>query len=234
MCSILELVRARLSGVAAAFANPAEADLVSTVCDDSLRVTIAAAISNRKQGRIDLSIKQLTRANRVQLDAIEGIQKTVDALLDRPESEIVFAKYRQHYPFAMGIEGGDSVLELIALFDTRLGRGGQVLCQKLHDLEEDKHAEAERLAFFEQRFADGSEDDTIQQARKAVQSISNDLLEVKLRLLDAAIQVAEDFLSSVSAQRLDVEVKYNLAKWLYVLVTSPTKTCRAGEISVKE
>ena len=101
MPSLIETVRKKMSGgdlPLAELVQP-ESELVAIAARDSLGALIASALTSRKQGRMNDAISHITRANRAQLDAIEGIMRTLDGVFERPKNEVVFAKYRLTFPF---------------------------------------------------------------------------------------------------------------------------------------
>lgn len=234
MSLITEHIRAHLSGGAEPQNDLSDAErrLSKTIEEDGLSIVITSALTLRRQGRIDQSIPLITQANRVQLDAIEGIQASVDTLLNKDPRPIVFAKYRQYLPFEMGIENGDDVVDLVARIDANLASETTGVVERLHSLEKSRCLEAERLTFFETRFENGGEDETIKEAREALHSISNALEKTKVKILDAVMSVVVQFISSIDVRGDMRRVKYDLSKWLYVLITSPTKTCCAKHVQV--
>lgn len=204
--------------------------LLKAVNGDSLGTMISAALELRRQGRIDRAIALLTRANRQQLDAIEDIQRTVNELSNNPNPTVVFAKYRQFQPFEMGMENADDVLSLIDAAEAKADGSATGLRTRLHELEHDKQAETERLEFFERRFADGSEAETIEQARTAIQAMDEAIAALKASLLSAVMSAVTDFLAATKQPA--ASTRHDLSRWLYVLVTSPTRTRHATDVDV--
>lgn len=207
-----------------------ESDLLDTVQSDSLNTTVQSALDLRKQGRIDQSIPLLTKANRKQMDAIKAVQRSIDALRGRRENEVIFAKYRQFYPFEMGIENGDDVLALLEDFALRSAPETDERRGRLHELEVRRHAECERLEFFEGRFDAGSEADTITEIRGVVRAIDEELLGIKHRILEFVLRTVEALSSEHSDQFERDRFTLSLSKWLYILVTSPTATRLADDV----
>ena len=232
MLTVTDLVRRYLAGdreTSDALAS-LERDLLATVEAQSLCMTINSALDLRKTGRIDQSIALITRANRNQLDAVEGIQKSIDSVRAQREHIVIFAKYRQFYPFEIGIENGDDVLALLSDFTCRSAPETDERRAKLHELEGKKHAEDERLAFFEQRFDDGSEDGTITESRQIIQAIDDELSPLKQQILEDVLSTVEAFLSKCSDLKEKDKLTVKLSKWLFILVTSPTATRHADSV----
>ena len=206
------------------------AGVVSVVEGDSLNVAVQKARDLRQQGRIDLSIGMLTKANRTQLDAIEGIQRAIDQVLGRPARKVILAKYRQFHPYEMGIENGDDVLALLDEFAVQHAGDFEADRARLHQLEMSRQSENERLAFFESRYEDGSEDLAIAEMRQAIESIDEDLLSLKHRILDAVLSTTTRFLSKHAGSADGSEHALTVAKWVFVLATSPILTRHADAV----
>lgn len=214
-------------------ASEAKAALVKVLQDDGLSALIRSALQFRKEGRIDQSIQLMTKANRFQLDAIEAIQLIFDQLAARPKNKVIFAKYRQFYPFEMGIENGDDVLLLLTEFKAEFGADYSEQIERLYQVEAEKVSEEERLDFFERRFPDGSEKVTIDEAQTAVQSLTKHITEIKLRTLFGVISAVDRVVASLGQTDVDIVMKYDLSKWLFVLATSPTRTRHAKYVKTE-
>lgn len=219
-----------VSGLSATNAKEA---LVKVVQDDGLGALTRSALQFRKEGRIDRSIQLITKANRFQLDAIEAIQQTFDELAARPTSKVVFAKYRQLYPFEMGIENGGDVLQLLCEFKAEFGADHSEQIERLHQLESEKASEEERLDFFESRYSDGSEKSNIDAARAAVQLLTKNIDEIKLRTLSVVLAAVDRVVASPGRTDIDLVAKCELSKWLFVLATSPTQTRHAKYVKTE-
>ncbi len=208
----------------------ARAALLKTVNADSLGAMIGAALEHRRQGRLDRAIGLITQANRQQLDAIEDVQQMVNDLSGKPNPPVVFAKYRQIQPFEMGIEHGDDVLSLLAGAEAMVTGSASDLRARLHQLEDDKRAEAERLEFFERRYADGSEDATIEEARAALQALGEELIALKASLLSPVLSKVAEFLPAT--KQTVAGTRHHLSRSLYLLIASPTRTRHARDVDV--
>ena len=88
MTTLVDTVRTALGQTAApdGALKQAEHKLITLVEKDSLGALIACATTSKDQGRIDAAIAGITKANRHQLDAIEGITRVLDTLFDRPRT----------------------------------------------------------------------------------------------------------------------------------------------------
>lgn len=236
MSKLLKLIHSRLNDGSDATSSlvDLEQNLATLVERDSLSVSINSALNLRKQGRIDQSIALITKVNRAQLDAIIFIQKTVDKLLSRQHSGVVFAKFRQIFPFEMGIEDGDDAVRLVAFFHTTSNHSGEILCKTLNVLETDIAVETERLEFYQRRFQDGTEDVTIKKAQKAIEIHTNELTVVRLQILESVISTVDEYLVSIGADDTPLKARFDLSKWLYSLVTSTTKTIHAQDVVLDE
>ena len=236
MLSTSEIIRAHLSEGAAPGGELAglEAKLVAVVESDTLNTTVLSALNLRKQGRIDRSIQLITQANKAQLDAIEATQGIVDSLRGRPRKQVIFSKYRQFPPFEMGIEEADDVLRLIASMTDNDTADAEARRERLHELEEHRNAELARLEFFEQRFGDGSEDKTIDEARTAIAEVSASLLSAKHEILSTALSTTRSLMALTAGQASASPASYELSRCLYVLATSPIRTRHAEDVETEK
>lgn len=204
-------------------------DLLTTLESESLHAPVQTALDLKQQGRIDQSIGLITKANRRQLDAIEGLQSAFNAIRGAPDRAVVLAKFRQFQPFEMGIENGDAVLDLLGAFN-RADPDGATRRARLGALEAQRRAEAERLAFFESRFTDGSQDDSIAESAALLGSIDEELSRLRHEILDAVLATVAAALDAHPDLPEKDGAILRLSKWLYVLVTSPTATRPADAV----
>lgn len=234
MSSLIETVRKEMSGGDPPPAELAqsESELFAVVTRDSIGALIAAALASRKQGRMSDAISQITRANRAQLDAIESIMRTLDRVFERPRNEVIFAKYRQTYPFEMGIENADDVIELIQAFYRVLPPDDFSKIERLHELEAVRAEEAEALEFFESRFRNGGAEAEIEEAQGKLLSIFIELEEIKSAILGAAISAVFDLLNRHGIGTAASSTEYEISGWLYQIMTSKTLTKAAKNVEV--
>ncbi|WP_282609457.1 hypothetical protein [Pelagibius sp. Alg239-R121] len=234
MTQIVEIIRKQLSESALppVHLEKAEEGLVTVVEKDSLGALIASAIASKNQGRIDEAISNVTKANRQQLDAIEGITKTLDEVFDRPANEVVFAKFRQISPFEMGVEGADDVLDLVRRFQREMLLADSSQIERLHELESEQTEEFEALAFFRERFSDGSAKADVEEIETKLKSIADELERTKTVILSSVIMAVCDFMSERQLSKTSLPAHYDVAGWLYQIVTSKVLTKPASEVLV--
>lgn len=234
MPSLIETVRKKMSDgdrPLAELVQP-ESELVAVAARDSLGALIASALASRKQGRMNDAISQITRANRAQLDAIEGIMRTLDGVYERPKNEVVFAKYRQTFPFEMGIENADDVIDLVHAYHQDLSPDDFSKTEILHELEAARSEEAEALEFFGNRFRDGGAEAEIEEAQDKLKSINNELEKTKTAILGGVISVVSTLLNKHRSGRMASSAEYEISGWLYQIVTSKTLTKAAKNVEV--
>ncbi|MEX3007840.1 hypothetical protein [Hoeflea sp. TYP-13] len=211
-----------------------ESELVAVTTRDSLGALIASALAFRKQGRMGDAISQITRANRAQLDAIEGIMHKLDGVLERPKSEVVFAKYRQVFPFEMGVENADDVLDLVRVFyrDTPSDISSKI--GQLHSLEAAWTEETTALEFFKDRFQNGGAEAEIEQAQGKLDSIAEELEDVRSAIVGAVTSVVVSELDRHEIGAKEPSAIYEISGWLYQIVTSPTLTKPAKKVEIHD
>lgn len=234
MPSLIETIRKKMSDgdlPLAELVQP-ESDLVAVAARDSLGALIASALASRKQGRMSDAISQITRANRAQLDAIEGIMRTLDGMFERPRNDVIFARYRQAFPFEMGIENADDVVDLVQAFHRDMSSDDFSKTERLHNLEVARAEEIEALEFFENRFRDGGAEAEIEEAQDKLQSINNELENTKTAILGVVISVVSTLLNKHGIRRKVSSAEYEISGWLYQIVTSKTLTKSAKNVEV--
>ncbi len=234
MTKILQTVRNELSEGALAHAELKESEerLVAVVERNSLGALIASAIISKNHGRMDDAISQITKANRLQLDAIEGTTKALDEVFDRPTNEVIFARYRQIPPSEMGVEGAGDVLDLIRIFHEEVLLADKPHVERLHELETAQTEEVEALTFFRKRFSDGSAETEIKEAESKLISIAEELERSKNTILSAVFSTISVFLSEHHVSKIRPSTHYKVAGWLYQIVTSTTLTKPASDVAV--
>lgn len=234
MSSLIETVRKEMSDGDPPLAElmQPESELVAVVARDSLGALIASALASRKQGRIDDAISQITRANRAQLNAINGIMRTLDGVFERPRNEVIFAKYRQTFPFEMGIENADDVIDLVQAFHRYVPSDDFSITERLHSLEAAQSEETEALEFFGSRFLDGSAETEIVEAQDKLKSIKHELEKTKTAILCVVISVVATSLNRHGSGRMASSAEYEISGWLYQIVTSKTLTKAAKNVDV--
>ncbi len=234
MSSLVETIRKEMSGGDPPRAELAQAEtaLVAIIARDSLGNLIASALASQKQGRLNDAISQITRANRTQFDAIESIMHTLARVFERPRNEVIFAKYRQTFPFEMGVENAADVIDLVQSFNRGMLPDESSKTERLHNLEAARSAEAEAFEFFENRFRSGGAEAEIEESRGKLQSINKELEETKTAILCAVISVVSTRVNKHRSQRTASSVDYEISGWLYQVVTSKTLTKAAKNVEV--
>lgn len=232
MSKIVETIRKKLGEGAppACEVRPAEERLVSLVEKHSLGALISSAIADKDQGRINEAISKITKANRQQLSAIEAITKTLDEEFQRPNRDVIFAKYRQIAPFEMGVEGADDVLELIRRFQKAVLADHSPVA-RLHTLEIGQSTALRALAFLRERFTGGCAEADIEEAETTLKSIALELERTRAFILSAVISTVRGIVSERSeTATISLSAQYNVAGWLYQIVTSKTLTKSAMDV----
>ena len=234
MSSINKEIRNQLSnGV------PPSSDLVEyenwlevVVTKRSLGAMVDTALASRKEGRLADAISLITRANRTQLDAIENIMQVLDTVRERPKSEVIFAKYRQIFPFEMGVENADDVLDLVSTTQRHISSSNTEIVERLHSLEAAQSEGTEALTFFCTRFRDGGAEAEIEEAEAKLRSIESDLGGTVGEILRAVMSAVVALLGDQDSGKGISPAHYHLSGWLYQIITSQTLTKAARDVEV--
>lgn len=234
MSSIIKEIRKQLSDGVPPSSDLAEYEdwLEVIATKRSLGAMVDSALASRKEGRLADAISLITRANRTQLDAIEGIMRVMDAVLKRPKSEVIFAKYRQIFPFEMGVENADEVLDLVSTTQRHISSNNTGIVERLHLMEASQSEETEALKFFYTRFRDGGAEAEIEEAEAKLRSIASDFEAAVSGILRAVMSAVVALLGDQDSGDGISPAHYHLSGWLYQIITSQTLTKAARDVEV--
>jgi hypothetical protein len=110
--------------------------LLDVVQAETLGKKVSIALNQRSQGHFDKAMLNISEANRDQVLSIREIQAIIDQAKGKLKTEVVFEKYRQFYPFQIGLTHGEDVLELLSLIKDECDFDLEELVADLHKNEE--------------------------------------------------------------------------------------------------
>lgn len=234
MPSLIETIR---RGLTADRPPPAkfiqcESKLAAIVERDSLGALIASALASRQHGQMSDAILKITKSNRAQLDAIEGIMRALDDAFERRGNEVVFSKFRQIFPFEMGVENADDVIEMVRAFHQETDPDDVSQIVRLHELETKKLETTEALDFYRSRFQAGGAEAEIEDAESELKSVSKALENTKTAILNRVISIVSLLMGKRTTARPVSPRDYQISGWLYQIVTSTTLTKAATDVRV--
>lgn len=204
-------------------------DLLIVLQEGTLGSKVATAMNQRKQGQFDQSVTAFTKINRDHFQSIRKIQFLLDDIHSVPHSEVIVEKYRQFYPFQMGLKHGEGVIELINLFEQGSRCGTEKLVPELHKHEGLLIPLEEELQLYCTRLKGQIAEDEIQSLAYTVETTTRRIFELKTALIGCICRVIQE-----NHNHLSVADKMTLLKHLYVLLTSSIQTLDAQYVDIDQ
>jgi len=202
-------------------------DLLIALQERTLGSKVATAINQREQGHFDQSVTAFTKVNRDHFLSIRAIQSLLDNIHGVPHSQVILEKYRQFYPFQMGLAHGEGVIELLNLFE----QGGRYeieeLVTELHKQEGLLIPLEEELQLYNTRLKGRIAENEIQSLAHTVETMTRKIFELKTAMIGCICRVIQENHNQVSGAE-----KTTLLKHLYVLLSSSIQTLDAKYVEV--
>jgi len=197
--------------------------------DPTFGMKITKAMIQREQGQFNQAMLNMAEVNRDQVLAIREIQLLIDNARGRELKGIVFQKYRQFYPFQIGLTDGEEVLELLSHVKVGYGEDFSKVVDNIHDLEKYIESSSEELEFIETRMRDRIPQSEIDNLRTTILNNETKLYEIKKVLIDKLITLVGNFYSYISA-----EDHVKIVRDVYLILTSSIETLDAKFVDVEK
>ena len=202
-------------------------DFLKSINNETLGRKVSIALNQTKQGHFDKAMLNISEANREQVLAIREIQTILDKIEGRGKTEVIFEKYRQIFPFQIGLTNGDEVLNLLthikSFFDDVLSQ----IKSELHNNEEEVSLLAEEFIFFEERMKGRISEKELDVMKENISVLVDKIFSTKRIILNNLISfVAEKNMSTSIDDRL------KLIKSFYIIITSSIETLDAKLVEV--
>ena len=194
---------------------------------ETLGKKVAIALNQKSQGHFDKAMLNISEANREQVLSIREIQAIIDRVKGNHKTEVVFEKYKQHYPFQIGVKHGEDVLNLLSLIKGEGDLEIEAIVADLHKNEEMNTPIIEELLFFETKMKGRISEDEISELKTKAQNINNRIFEIKSSLIDSISRVVQ----REYHQLADVH-KLILVKNIYLILSSSIQTLDAKFVEV--
>ena len=202
-------------------------DLLIVLQERTLGSEVATAISQREQGHFDQSVTAFTKVNRDYFLSIRALQSLLDNIHGVPHTQVILEKYRQFYPFQMGLTHGEGVIELLNRFEQGGRCAIEELVTELHKQEGLLIPLEEELLFYNTRLKGRIAEDEIQSLAHTVETTTRKIFELKTALISCICRVIQENYHQVSAAE-----KMVLLKHLYVLLSSSIQALDAKYVDV--
>jgi hypothetical protein len=202
--------------------------LLDIVLSETLGKKVASALNQKSQGHFNEAMLNISEVNRDQVLSIREIKSIIDRVEDKPKTEVVFEKYRQFYPFQIGLTNGEDVLDLLGLIRTECNLELEKLVADLHKNEEMITPIIEELNFYETKMKGRISEDEINELKKKVVKLKKRIFEKKTSLIDSI----SDIVQGKFPQIADAD-KLSLVKNLYLILSSSIQTLDAKFVDVE-
>jgi hypothetical protein len=215
------------NGITGLIGEPLQ-NLLDVVQAETFGKKVAIAINQRSQGHFDKAMLNISEANRVQVLSIREIQAIIDRAKGKFKTEVVFEKYRQFYPFQIGLTHGEDVLELLSLIKDECDFDLAELVADLHKNEEKIAPIIEELDFYETKMKGRISEDEISELKKKVKKITKRIFEKKTFIIDNISGIVQGEFSQIADAH-----KLILVKNIYLILSSSIQTLDAKFVEVE-
>ena len=203
--------------------------LIEVVQAETLGKKVAIALNQKSQGHFDKAMLNISEANRDQVLSIREIQSIVDEVNDNIKTEVVFEKYRQFYPFQIGLTNGGDVLDLLGLIKHQCDFDLTEFVADLHNNEEMIDPIIDELKFFETKMKGRISEGEIIELKKKIVKIEQRIFKRKASIIDSISGVIQGEFPQVA----DTQKLY-LIKNIYLVLSSSIQTLDAKFVKVQQ
>jgi hypothetical protein len=204
-------------------------DLIEVVREDTIGYKVATALNQRKQGRFDKAMLIISQANRDQVLSIRAIQSIIDKIKGTSKTEVIFEKFRQFYPFQIGLKNGKDVLELLNLIRHKYCFNLEKLIADLHQKEEIFDSLQKELNFYETRMKGRTSESENNELMKNVENTTERIFEIKTSIVDCICEVVQANHSQIS-----ITDRIALVKNIYLILSSSIQTLDAKFVEAEQ
>ena len=204
-------------------------DLIEVVREDTIGYKVATALNQRKQGRLDKAMLIISQANRDQVLSIRAIQSIIDKIKSTSKTEVIFEKFRQFYPFQIGLKNGKDVLELLNLIRHKCCFNLEKLIADLHQKEEIFDSLQKELNFYETRMKGRTSESENNELMKNVENTTERIFKIKTSIVECIYEVVQANHSQIS-----VTDRIALVKNIYLILSSSIQTLDAKFVEAEQ
>jgi hypothetical protein len=204
-------------------------DLNNVLIEKTLGNKVATALKDKKQGQFDKAMLKISEANRDQILSVREIQTILDKSEGHAKTEVIFEKYRQFYPFQIGLTNGEEVLELLNLIRVNCDFDIDELVADMHKKEEMIDPILEEVNFYETRMDGQNAEGDINELKNKIRNLSDNLNEIKTKLVDCFYGFIQNKYFHLSQAD-----KIKLIKNCYIILTSSIQTLDSGSVIIEK
>ena len=184
-------------------------NLVEIVREDTFGYKVATALNQRKQGQFDKAMLNISETNRDQVLSIRAIQSIIDKIGGTSKTELIFEKFRQFYPFQIGLKNGEDLLELLSLVRHKCDFSLEESVADLHKNEEMFDSLQQELNFYETRMKGRISENEINELKKNIENTKERIFQIKTSLIDCICGILQ-----VNHTQISIADRISLVKYL--------------------
>lgn len=196
-------------------------DFLDVLNGKTLGAKVSDAIELRSKGMFNDAMLLISEINRDQVLAIRDIQKIIDKYEGKERTEVILDKFRQKFPFQIGLVNGDDVIKLLSNNLKSLATH----VDGLHKNETKIIAFREELLFYQTRMAGRIPESEVANLCNTVSAIDKDIISAK----EYIINVISSFVFD-AFQNADIEDKVTVVKNLFLIQTSSIETLPTEDV----
>jgi hypothetical protein len=204
-------------------------DLIHAVRENTFGYKVDTALIQRKQGQFDKAMLNISEANRDQVLSIRAIQSLIDTIKGIPKTEVIFEKFRQFYPFQIGLKNGKDVLELLTLIRHNCGFSLDEFVADVHKNEKMVNSLQQELKFYETRMKGRTSEEEINELKKNIENTAERIFEIKASIVDCICKAVQANYAQIS-----IVDRISLMKNIYLILTSSIQTLDAKFVEVEQ
>jgi hypothetical protein len=204
-------------------------DLIEAVRENTFGYKVDTALNQRKQGQFDKAMLNISEANRDQVLSIRAIQSLIDTIKGIPKTEVIFEKFRQFYPFQIGLKNGKDVLELLTLIRHNCGFSLDEFVVDVHKNEQMFNSLQQELKFYETRMKGRTSEEEINELKKNIENTEERIFEIKTSIVDCICKAVQANYAQIS-----IADRISLMKNIYLILTSSIQTLDAKFVEVEQ
>ena len=207
--------------------NSVISDFLKVINSETIGRKVSIALDQKKQGHFNKAMLNITEANRDQVIAIREIQNILDKLDNRDKTEIILEKFRQVFPFQIGITNGDEALNLLDQIKSVFTENLSDIISELYNYENELSLLTEEINFFQERMQGRISDNELDLMKEKLSGITDKIFSIKSTILDNLISFISEEHNAIS-----LDDKFKLVKNIYIILTSSIETLDAKFVEV--
>lgn len=195
-------------------------EFIRAIKANTLGYKILKAIELRSKGHFNDAMLAMSEINRDHIQAIRNVQRIIDKDKEQDYIDVIFDKYRQTFPFQVGLINGEDVILLLSLIKFK---NSDIINKKECEIE----SLSEELHFYETRMKDRVSEIEINDIYNKIEIVEKSLFESKKRLIEEINLVVSEKFNNV-----ENELKVLAMKNLFILKTSSIETLSSENVDV--